>query len=298
MHTPTLRDPTRAYRDERGLPLANIVPAYAEGHALPALKWAGGKRWLVPRLREIYAPFSARRLVEPFCGGLAVALGLVPDRALLNDVNAHLINFYRHLASGFSVPEHIAYENARERYDAARTHFNELIAKGEHDTPAAAALFYYLNRTGFNGLCRFNRRGQFNVPFGKYGTINYQRDFRGYRNVLGRWHFSHGDFAAITTQPGDFIYADPPYDCEFTAYSPGGFSWADQERLAEWLAAHDGPVVASNQATERIEKLYRSLGFTVELIEAPRRIACNGDRRGAMEVLALKGLSPTRRKRQ
>lgn len=81
----------------------------------------------------------------------------------------------------------------------------------------------------------------------------------------------------------------PPYDGAFTRYQAGGFSWADQVRLAEWLAAHPGPVLASNQATPRILSLYGQLGFTLWALPAPRRIACNGDRSPALEMLAARG---------
>jgi DNA adenine methylase len=90
--------------------------------------------------------------------------------------------------------------------------------------------------------------------------------------------------------PGGFIYADPPYDVEFTAYSQGGFSWSDQTRVATFLATHPGPVVLVNQSTKRIEDLYRSLGYAVRYLNAPRRISCNGDRRPAREVLAVRNL--------
>ena len=91
-------------------------------------------------------------------------------------------------------------------------------------------------------------------------------------------------------RPSDFVYADPPYDVEFTHYSRGGFSWADQERTAEWLAQHPGPVVLVNQATSRIKGLYRSLGYELRGLEAPRRINCTGDRAPAKEVIAIRNL--------
>jgi DNA adenine methylase len=250
----------------------------------PPLKWAGGKRWLIPHLQPIWNNHRERRYVEPFCGGLAVALGLVPAEGLLNDVNPHLINFYKQLQHGLLVT--IKMENSGPMFYRHRDRFNELIKLGQSAGPEAAQLFYFLNRTGFNGLCRFNRSGEFNVPFGRHKTINYLQDFQRYQGLLRRWTFSSGDLNSISLQPGDFVYADPPYDVEFTTYSAGGFSWEDQERTAEWLAQHDGPVVLSNQATERIEKLYKRLGFKLKYLEAPRRISCNGDRTAAREVLA------------
>lgn len=254
----------------------------------PPLKWAGGKRWLVPTLLPIWQTHQHRRLVEPFVGGLAVALGLQPQRALLNDTNPHLINFYRWVQRGLQID--LELHNERELFYRYRQRFNALIRSGEQASAEAAALFYYLNRTGYNGLCRFNRRGEFNVPFGRYRAIRYTTDFRHYQAVMQPWTFCCSDFVALPLERDDLIYADPPYDVPFTAYSPGGFGWSDQVRLAEWLAAHPGPVIASNQATPRILELYTRLGFNIRILEAPRAIACNGDRRPALEMLATRNL--------
>lgn len=262
-------------------PRSSLVP--------PPLKWAGGKRWLVPRLRPLWAPLRERRLVEPFAGGLAVALGLQPARALLNDINPHTIHFYRWLQRGLTIDRELT-NDAAAYYDA-RDRFNALIAAGAADSREAAGLFYYLNRTGYNGLCRFNRRGQFNVPFGRYRRIAYTRDFAPYRDAFAGWAFTHGDFAALPLAPGDVVYADPPYDVPFTHYSAGGFIWDDQVRLAAWLAAHPGPVILSNQATERIVALYAGLGFALAFLDAPRMISCTGDRAPAREVLATRNMA-------
>ncbi len=254
----------------------------------PPLKWAGGKRWQVPHLRPLWKPHAHRRLVEPFCGGLAVSLGLAPASAVLNDANPHLINFYRWLQKGLRIDW--AMENDEAAYYRARDRFNALLDSGKANAKEAAGLFYYLNRTGYNGLCRFNSRGVFNVPFGRYRTITYTSDFRPYRDVLANWSFAIGDIADVQIEPNDFVYADPPYDVEFTQYSQGGFGWEDQERTAEILSKHRGPVVLVNQATERIERLYRSLGYTIDHLNAPRRISCNGDRTPAREVIATRNL--------
>jgi DNA adenine methylase len=252
----------------------------------PPLKWAGGKRWLLPYLEPIWHEHQHRRYVEPFCGGLAAPLGLKPQKALLNDINPHLINFYQQLQKGLRVT--IRTENRETVFYAHRERFNQLVKLGKATTDEAAQLFYYLNRTCFNGLCRFNRSGEFNVPFGKYMTINYQRDFESYKALLSIWSFSNCDLESLSLKQGDFIYADPPYDVEFTTYSAGGFSWNDQVRTAQWLARHGGPVVLSNQATPRIVRLYKELGFKVRYLDGPRRISCNGDRTAAREVLAVR----------
>jgi site-specific DNA-adenine methylase len=339
----------------------------------PPLKWAGGKRWLVPKLQALWSEIAddrspTPRLVEPFVGGMAVALGLQPPSALLNDANQHVVNFYRCLQQGLT--NSLPMLNDAEQYLEYRSTFNQMTVanrslsafnsvlsskrvltqseiktleiawkdphppstgSGQRPTPSPKAgegepehktesltpspvlgegwgeglsmlpllhcdssktqalLFYYLNRTGFNGLCRFNNKGEFNVPFGKYKTITYSADFLEYRELLGRWEFSCGDFQAMALREDDFIYADPPYDRVFTKYSQQDFTWDDQERLAVWLSQHSGRVVVSNQATDRILALYQKLGFRVDTVEAPRRIACNGNRKPALEMLAYRG---------
>jgi len=254
----------------------------------PILKWAGGKRWLVPHIRPIWERFSQHRFVEPFCGGLAAALGLQPQAVLANDINPHLINFYGHVKQGLVISLPMA--NDEDMYYRYRDRFNELIKAGRYHSREAAELFYYLNRTGYNGLCRFNGQGEFNVPFGRYKAINYAQGFLEYRELFSTWEFTSMDFAGLQLEKGDFIYADPPYDVEFTQYSKDDFHWEDQVRLAEWLAQHRGPVVLSNQATPRIVELYQRLGFELQFLHGPRRIACNGDRTPAVEVLAVKNV--------
>lgn len=256
----------------------------------PPLKWAGGKRWLIPHLLPYWQLHPEHRLVEPFCGGLAIALGLHPQRAILNDINPHAINFYRQLQRGLVIDNPM--QNDSDFYYQRRTEFNQLIQSQNAHTKRAAELFYYLNRTGYNGLCRFNQKGGFNVPFGRYKTINYTQDFQPYKPKLAPWTFTNTDFSEIAIAPDDFIYADPPYDVPFRQYSQGGFTWDDQGRLATWLAQHPGPVIVSNQATDRILELYQSLGFTYQTLAAPRRINCTGDRTPAQEMLAFKNIQP------
>ena len=106
--------------------------------------------------------------------------------------------------------------NDEKVYYAHRRRFNELIRLGQADGREAASLFYYLNRTGYNGLCRFNSRGEFNVPFGKYARIQYARDLTSYAPALEAWSFANDDLERLEVRRTDFLYADPPYDVEFT----------------------------------------------------------------------------------
>lgn len=258
--------------------------------AEPLLKWAGGKRFLVPKLCELYAEHRHRRLVEPFVGGMAVALGLRPEQALLQDVNPHLVNLYRWLQRGL-VPK-MEMRNEEKFYYERRDDFNALVEAEEFDTQIGAELFYYLNRTCFNGLCRFNSSGKFNVPFGKYKKINYRTDFSEYVAALAGWQLACCGFETTSSmRREDFIYLDPPYDCDFVDYSTDGFLWEQQVELAELYAKHEGPVVASNACTARVLNLYDRLGFEIHLIAAPRRISANGSRDAVLEMLAIKNLT-------
>ena len=254
----------------------------------PPLKWAGGKRWLVPHLTPLWHPHRLRRLVEPLCGGLAVSLGLAPDQALINDLNPHTINFYRWLKQGLRIP--LEMRNDETYFYEQRTRFNQLVRENQADSREAAGIFYYLNRTCYNGLCRFNSSGEFNVPFGRYKKLIYKTDFSEYVPAFARWDFTCVDFEGLPLRPDDFVYADPPYDVQFTSYSKDNFHWDDQVRLARWLARHPGPVVLSNQATDRVRQLYSGLGYTVTTLTAPRMINSTGDRTPAQEVLALRNL--------
>ena len=219
---------------------------------------------------------------------MAVTLGLMPRAALLNDISPHVINVYRWLKRGLTIT--LPMRNEAETYYAYRLRFNDLLRSGHADSVDAAALFLYLNRTGYNGLCRFNSKGGFNVPFGRYKKIGYRTDFAEYKAAFERFEFTSMDFESLTLDPDDFVYADPPYDVEFTQYSKGGFDWDAQQRAAEWLAKHPGPVVLSNQWTDRIVQLYRKLGFTLVPLTAPRLISCTGDRTPTKEVLATRNL--------
>ena len=262
----------------------------ADGPGLrPPLKYPGGKRLLAPTVRALWLKSDTRRLVEPFSGGLSISLGIQPDRALLNDRNPHVINFYQCIKKGLKID--LAMKNEERFYYKRREEFNGLIKTKQINTQKSACLFYYLNRTGFNGLVRFNKSGLYNVPFGRYGNINYRTDFREYVPVMKNWRFRSADFSALKIKPSDFLYVDPPYDVQFRAYSTGGFQWADQERLVEWLADKTCPVVVSNQATERIIRLYKKNNFSLRYLQAPRMISCNGDRSPVTEVLAVKNLA-------
>lgn len=251
----------------------------------PILKWAGGKRWLLPIIENIWKFKEYSRIVEPFCGGMAISLGIEPVNALVNDVNPYLINLYRWMQRGLVID--LNFVNNEDYYYKCRTRFNNLIKQGDIDSKEVAELFIYLNKLGFNGLCRFNNKGYYNVPFGKYKTINISKDLTHYSKLITNWILSCGDFSQLDIDSNDLVYVDPPYDVEFTKYSRLDFKWDDQVRLANWLKTLPCDVIASNQATSRVINLYASLDFRIEFVEAPRRISCTGNRTAAKEILAF-----------
>lgn len=255
------------------------------------LKWAGGKRWIVPTLKPIIEKYKDVPLMELFAGGAALSFALERKKVILNDKNPHLINFYLQIQQGvdiFSVG--VEFKNDKEIFYKNRTRFNELIRNGMQDTPEAAALFYYLNKTAYNGLMRFNSKGFFNTPFGKHKTINYTFDILSYKHLIESWKLMCKDFSEVDIPPDAIVYADPPYDVEFTNYNADGFDWEEQIRLVKFLSSIPNPIILSNQATERIVKLYKSYDFIITLKDAPRSISCNGNRDKAKEVIAYKNI--------
>ncbi|MBX5467194.1 MAG: Dam family site-specific DNA-(adenine-N6)-methyltransferase [Firmicutes bacterium] len=262
----------------------------------PFLKWAGGKYRLVSRIRARLP--AGERLIEPFVGSAAVWLNTAYPMALLADANPDLIGCYQQLqrhgeafiaaCRAYFVPDN----NRPERYYALRERFNAV-----RDPWERAVLFVYLNRHGYNGLCRYNAAGAFNVPFGRYRRPYFpEAEMRAFWRKAQGVTFRCADFREVLAEarPGDVVYCDPPYvplsaTANFTDYSAGGFGPQDQADLADWaerLAARGIPVLISNHATPFTEEAYHSA--QVERFGVQRFISCDGDHRGvADEVLAL-----------
>ena len=248
------------------------------------IKWAGGKAWLLPHLEKHFPWIRERRIVEPFAGGAAFSLGIEPKRALLNDKCLPLMEFWSAVKQGHDLvlPEA---ENTKESYLEERHRFNDR----RRSYLNASLQFYYLNRHCFNGLYRENSKGESNVPFGKYDNPQYGFDVAPYAKLMEEWQIMSEDFETVHMRIDDFVFSDPPYDEGYTGYVAGGFSWADQLRLAHWLAERPGPVLTTNRVTDRILDLYTSHGFQIEILPAPRRISCDGDRSPVNEMLAYRG---------
>jgi DNA adenine methylase len=290
------------------------------GAGRPLLKWAGGKRQLLPRIREHY-PNEFQRYFEPFLGSGAVffdlsSLGRLEGRsAILSDGNADLIGCYeavrdepgaviaalQALASEHATRAGFYYEMRDHRYNPAR-------ADGTSPrTPAMAAMLLYLNRTGFNGLYRVNNRGGFNVPAGSYvnpricdpGRIEEVSRILGASGVSLK--VSSFDAQLEAAGSGDFVYCDPPYvpvspTARFAHYTAGGFGEADQRRLQHCLfeASQRGAlIVMSNSSAPLVLALFspehlRKAGMVMRRIPARRAINAKASGRGPVdEVLVV-----------
>ncbi|WP_338804822.1 Dam family site-specific DNA-(adenine-N6)-methyltransferase [Xenorhabdus griffiniae] len=264
------------------------------------LKWAGSKNRIMDKLLP-HLPVG-RRLVEPFAGSCSVMMNTDYPAYLVADVNADLIDMYQSIkadcdqfiktaANWFSAVLN------KDDFDELRNFFNFSDEFSGHfdNKLARSGLFLALNRHCFNGLCRYNSSGQFNVPFGHYK--------KPYFPAAEIWAFSekaeNADLLHLEWQDtltlvdyGDVVYCDPPYltDGEgFTQYHKINFTPADHEALAHdlyTLNAHLGvPVIVSNSV--EATALYADLGFTLHEIDAPRTIAANGNRQSAKEIIAV-----------
>lgn len=267
----------------------------------PFLKWAGNKYRIIERVKSRLP--TGERLVEPFAGSAAVFLNTDYDEYLLCDTNADLINLYTLLRDeGSTFIDHArrwfdgSHNNEASYYDL-REEFNASQQPEER-----AALFIYLNRHGYNGLCRYNAKGRFNVPFGRYKKPYFpEKELLTFHHKAQAARFAHQCFSTTMeeSRSGDVIYCDPPYvplspTASFTAYAAGGFSRAQQEQLAT-LAGRSAdrgiPVLVSNHATPFTRRLYREAGANCgRAFGVQRSISCNGSGRGkAGELLALFG---------
>lgn len=263
----------------------------------PFLKWAGNKYPLIEQIKALLPP--GRRLVEPFVGSGALFLNTNFDEYILADVNADLINLYQQVqrlgptfiefARRFFRPEN----NNPDAYYRLRDRFNQLELGTEK-----AALFIYLNKHCYNGLCRYNRRGKFNVPFGRYVKPYFPETelliFHA-RAQKASFRVQPFEVTLMSAQDGDVVYCDPPYvplsaTANFTSYSMARFGDSEQQRLAELavnLADQNIPVIISNHDTIFTRQVYRRASRLL-FFPVQRYISRNGAKRAkANELLAV-----------
>jgi len=277
-----------------------IIPSNTK-QLKPILKWAGGKRQILPYLLQ-YIPKNFNNYYEPFAGGLALLIELYNQgrikKAIISDTNKDLINLYEIIKEKpyelISAIEEIRFKNNKDDYYQARKLFNSLEP---HKNVSRAALLLYLNRHGYNGLYRVNSKGEFNVPFGRYNnpSLPDEDNIIKFHEMLKSCEILNLDFedAVTSAQRSDFIYFDPPYmplneTSYFTDYTSGGFSEQDQKRLAsvfKKLSIKEVFVMQSNSNNEFIRQLYAE--YNIVEIEARRNINSNASKRGSVKELII-----------
>lgn len=261
------------------------------------LKWAGGKYGLVEDIQRHLPP--ARKLVEPFVGAGSVFLNTDYDHYLLADINPDLINLYNLLKER---PEEyiseakrwfVAENNRKEAYLDIRAEFNKT-----DDVMYRSLAFLYMNRFGFNGLCRYNKKGGFNVPFGSYKKPYFpEAELEFFAEKAKKATFVCEGYPETFSRArkGSVVYCDPPYaplsnTANFTSYAGNGFTLDDQAALAdiaERAATERGiPVLISNHDTTLTRRLYH--GAELNVVKVKRTISRNGSGRNKVdELLAL-----------
>lgn len=278
------RDTRNRLRDER---------------AQPFIKWVGGKGRILTQLEPLL-PENVERMrhVEPFMGGAALFFALQPRRALLCDVNPHLVGTY--VAIRDELPSVVRYlaklkrRHSKEAFYATRTRYNtKRLSPAER-----AATFIYLNKTCFNGLHRVNRKGEFNVPCGKYKNprILDEEGLARASAALKKTTIACTGFDSLLSRAreGDFVYMDPPYapvsaTSSFTSYASDGFGAQDQRRLRDVFEALDArgcKLMLSNSDVPFIRELYAK--WRIDVVRAPRAINSKGSKRGKVNEVVVR----------
>lgn len=271
---------------EQALKQAIVVPAK------PILKWAGGKTQMLGDLLP-KVPSSYGRYIEPFLGGGAMFFALQPEQAVIADSNPELINLYRQVANHVDdvVCQLKKYENTQEMFYTVRGQDWTMLPEAE-----AAARTIFLNKTCFNGLYRVNKKGRFNVPFGKYKNpkICDEEGLKAASAALKKAEIVCGDYLLVLehyAQPGDFVFLDPPYlpiseYSDFKRYTKEQFYEEDHVELAKMVKTlHERGchVILTNSNHPLVHELYAP--FTIDVIQTKRHISCNGSTRKGEDVI-------------
>ncbi|MDD6396177.1 MAG: DNA adenine methylase [Acutalibacteraceae bacterium] len=267
----------------------------------PVLKWVGGKRQLLDTLTPLL-PKRITTYCEPFIGGGAMLFHLQPNVAYVNDINSDLILVYTIIKNDVEalIAALAEYKNEAEFFYSVRDWDRDKEKYASLTDVERAARIIYLNKTCFNGLYRVNNAGEFNSPFGSYKNPNIVnapvlRAVSSYFNNADI-HFTSTDYAEVlrTIPKSTFVYLDPPYDpvsvtSNFTGYSKGGFTRADQIRLRECcdeLTKRGIKFMLSNSSTEFIYDQYAAYNITV--VQAKRAINSVASRRGDVDEVVVR----------
>lgn len=266
----------------------------------PFVKWAGGKRQLLPQIKE-RMPEKYNKYYEPFVGGGAVTFELLPTHAVINDINKALINTYRQIQltpkeflGEISKIDDAMWEDGKEYYYAMRQHYNDKLMREELD-PELAALFVYLNKHCFNGLYRVNGKGLFNVPYNNSRHKSCDNEMiMNISQYLQNIEILEGDFAKACKEAkeGDFIFFDSPYaplnPTSFESYTKEGFDIESHQRLANLyneLTERGCYCMLTNHNTELITELYGDKGYRMDVVSVKRMINSNAANRKGEEII-------------
>jgi DNA adenine methylase len=261
----------------------------------PFLKWPGGKRWLWQRHSKFFA-VDYERYVEPFLGGAAVFFAIHPQKAVLADLNQHLVNTYRTLEADWRAVWTKLQEHHR-RHSQLPDYYYAARASKPRSEAGLAAKFIYLNRTCFNGIYRVNLKGEFNVPKGTKNSVIFPDDnFHEISFRLKNAKLLVADFEEIIDSAGrgDFLFIDPPYTVKhnnngFIKYNERIFSWQDQERLAKALRRlrrRGGKALVTNAAHQSVVDLYGELG-EVHVLDRCSTLSSDVSKRMTVEEIAV-----------
>lgn len=233
----------------------------------PLCKWSGGKRKEIP-LFENYFPKTFNTYIEPFVGGGALYFHMnFEGKNVINDIHPELVNFYRVLSEGHakSVYDIVSKWGTGEddyyyyRGGGKKCKDNDCF---QPQTPIEeAARFIYLRRTAFRGMIRYNTKGEFNIPYGRYKTVNFDDLIKDeYTNLLGRTKIYEGDYKNVFNDynsEDNFVFLDPPYDSEFNNYGFDDFNRKSQEDLAEYFKTTKNKCMIVIGETDFIKDLYK-----------------------------------------
>lgn len=264
----------------------------------PFLKWAGGKRQLLPQISKLVP--KMKTYYEPFIGAGAVLFHLQPKKAVINDTNVELINCYDTIKNNLDklIEDLNNHKNEKEYFYSIRE-LDRMPAYQKLSDVGRSSRIIYLNKTCYNGLFRVNSQGQFNTPFGRYNNpkIVDETVLKAVNKYLNSSDVTilNLDFeeAVSTAKKGDFVYFDPPYDpisdtSSFTGYDINGFNKNEQKRLKdtfEGLTNKGVKCMLSNSKTPFITKLYNEY-VTID-VSAIRSINSNASKRGKIEEILV-----------
>ena len=266
----------------------------------PFVKWAGGKRQLLTQIKK-RMPEKYNNYFEPFVGGGAVTFALLPENALINDINKALINAYRQICNAPEVflkaikkLDNEMWEDGKEYYYFLREHYNDKLMKTEFDVELAA-LFVFINKHCFNGLYRVNGKGLFNVPYNNSRRVSVDENLiMEISEYLQSVKIMDGDFevACKEAKGGDFVFIDSPYaplnPTSFESYTKEGFDIESHKRLAKLfdeLTARGCYCMLTNHNTDLINELYGNKGYRIDIVSVKRMINSDASNRVGEEVI-------------